>query len=72
MENVIIEQEFKQIVEAELAKRKWSGRELARQMGVSGTYVSRYLTGRVSPGPDVIEKFFAALDLVPHLSGAPK
>ncbi len=65
---MIIEQEFKKIVEDELAQRQWSQRRLATEMGVDSGYVSRYLGGKIAPGPDVIEKFFRALGLKPHLS----
>lgn len=69
---MILQTEFQEIVKSELSKRNWSGRELARRMEVDSKYVSKYLTGKISPGPDVIERFFNALDLVPHLSGSPK
>jgi transcriptional regulator with XRE-family HTH domain len=65
---VIIEQEFTQIVKTELAERGWSMRELARQMDVNVSYVSQYLSGKHTPGPDVMERILRCLDLVPHLS----
>ncbi|MES2793182.1 MAG: helix-turn-helix transcriptional regulator [Planctomycetota bacterium] len=65
---VIIEQEFIEIVRDQLDQRNWSRAELARQMGTDGAYVSRYLSGKIAPGPDVIERFFRAFGLKPHLS----
>lgn len=65
---MILEEQFIQIVEAELDSRKWSRSDLARAMGVSRQYVTNYLNRRSSPGSDVMERFLAALDLQPRLS----
>lgn len=66
--HVIIENEFRQIVKSELAKRGWSQRELARQMEVDVSYVNQYLAGRATPGTNVMERIFETLGLVPHLT----
>lgn len=65
---MIIEKEFVDIVKSELAHRNWSLRELARQMDVDVAYVSRYLSSKNTPGPDVMERFLDTLGLVPHLT----
>ena len=68
--HVILELEFQRIVNQELELRNWTRSELARKMGVDGAYVSRYLSGKIAPGPDVIERFFRAFGLVPHLTAS--
>ena len=70
--NVIIDHEFREIVEREMAARKWSRSELARQAGMSPQMVTDYLNGRRRPGTDTIEKFLAAFNLRPHLVVEPR
>ncbi|MBX3444231.1 MAG: helix-turn-helix transcriptional regulator [Planctomyces sp.] len=65
--NVILQDEFRRPVTEELEKQHLSKRELARRMGVDPPYVLQYLSGRVSPGPDVMERFFRALGKTPQL-----
>jgi len=69
---VILEKQFRQIVEAEIAKREWSQADLARAMDVTPQYVNMYLSGRRCPGPDVIERFFAAFGRRPRLDLEPE
>lgn len=69
---MILEREFCTLVESRLSDLKWSRSELARQMKVGPQYVTDYLNGRKKPGPEVIEKFFGAMGLVPHLTAAEK
>lgn len=65
---MILEAQFVEIIESTLSTRGWTRSDLARAMGVHKTYVSNYLNGRQVPGPDVMERFFRALDLEPNLS----
>lgn len=67
MENVILEKQFLRIVEDELADRHWTRTDLAREIGISRQMVTDYLNGRRSPGADVMERFFSALDLEPEI-----
>ena len=68
---MIVEQ-FIEIVNRELENQEMSRSALAREMGVTPQTVNSYLQGKVKPGPDMIEKFFAALSLVPRLEFDPK
>jgi len=65
--HVIIEQQFREIVEAELKEKGWTRSQLAREMGVRPQIVTDYLNSRNTPGPDVMERFFKALNLEPEL-----
>lgn len=65
--HLIIDQQFREIVNDRLAERGWTRTDLAERMGVPRTTVTDYLNGRRHPGPEMIEKFFAALDLRPKL-----
>lgn len=65
---MIIEKQFRDEVNRVLTEKGWSRSELARRMQVDRAYVSNYLNGRNSPGPDVMEKFCIALEMVPHFS----
>ncbi len=66
--HVIIEEQFRSIIEDELKDRGWSRSDLAREMHVGRQVVTDYLNGRSKPGPDMMEKFFAALELEPQLT----
>ena len=59
----VLSQRFRESVLERLGDRNQS--DLARTMGVHRVYVSRYLTGRHSPGLDVIERFADALGCDP-------
>ena len=60
---VVLQEEFRRIVKDELARQGMSQRELARRMGVANPMVNQYLTGKICPGLDVVEKFFNALHI---------
>lgn len=62
---MILEQRFRSNVETALSDRGWSKSELARRMGASPQYVGNYLSGRVSPGFAVVERFASALGVDP-------
>lgn len=59
----VLSKRFRDAVIERLGERNQS--DLARTMGVHRVYVSRYLTGRHSPGLDVIERFADALGCDP-------
>jgi ribosome-binding protein aMBF1 (putative translation factor) len=65
---VVIEEQFREIVEAKLKDKGWSRSELARQMGVRPQFVTDVLNARNSPGADVMERFLKALNLRPKLA----
>jgi len=71
MRTVILQEDFKRLVEEQLVQRDWSRADLARAMNKSRQYVTNYLNGNVSPGPDVIEAFFAAFECRVHLTVTP-
>ena len=58
---------------AHLARRRMSGRRLAKLLGESQTWVSRRLAGQVPLDTDDLEKIAEALDLTPMelLAGVP-
>lgn len=62
MESVILQEDFARLVNEYLIKKDWTRADLARAMGASRQMVTTYLNGHQSPGPDVIERFFNALD----------
>lgn len=64
---MILDKQFLQIVEDELAARHWSRSDLARAMGIKPQMVTDYLNGRSTPGLGVIERFLAALELEPEI-----
>jgi len=68
---VILQEQFRIIVNHELEVRQWNRARLAREMGVKSAYVSNYLNGDKDPGDDVKERFFNALGLRPRLSVEP-
>ncbi len=68
---MIIEKQFRDIIEARLDVLQWSRADLAREMSVSRQMITDYLNGRTRPGPDVIERFFNAVGLVPRLEAEP-
>jgi transcriptional regulator with XRE-family HTH domain len=61
MNAVILQEDFRRLVEEQLSDQQLSRSELARRMNVTPSYVGDYLNGRNSPGPDVMERFFSAL-----------
>ena len=68
---MIIQDEFRTLVREKLAEQKISQAELARRLDVTPAMVTRYLTGQVAPGADLLERFFVALGYRPHLSLEP-
>lgn len=62
---VLLQNQFVQIVCEEMARQNVTRAELARRMNVPRSMISRYLNGACSPGINVVEKFFLALDIVP-------
>jgi transcriptional regulator with XRE-family HTH domain len=68
---VILQEQFRNLVNSELERLHWSRAELARRMAVAPSYVSIYLNGDADPGDDVKEKFFAALGVSPRLTIEP-
>lgn len=58
---MILQEDFTRLVDEQLAAKGWTRSELARHMGVGRQYVTNYLNGRSSAGPDVMERFFTAL-----------
>ena len=64
---VILQEQFRCIVNHELERLNWNRARLAREMGVKPVYVSNYLNGDKDPGDDVKERFFRALGLQPRL-----
>lgn len=64
---MIVEQ-FIELVNCELEKRGMTRRALSIEMGVTPQTVNSYLNGHRSPGPEVMERFFTALNLEPKLS----
>ncbi|TWT57714.1 helix-turn-helix protein [Thalassoglobus neptunius] len=60
---MVLQEEFRRIIRSELSRRGMSQRELARRIGITNPTVNQYLTGKICPGLDVVEKFFIALNL---------
>lgn len=54
---------FKRKAHEILAAKKMRKADLARSMEVHPTYLTQYLTGDVSPGLEVVERFARALDV---------
>jgi transcriptional regulator with XRE-family HTH domain len=65
--HVIIEKQFRDIVQRQLEADGVSRSELARRLGVPPQMVTDYLNGRRAPTGDMIERFFGALGLAPEL-----
>lgn len=65
---MILQEEFRSLVKAELEAQGISQRELARLMGMKSPTVNRYLNGVNAPGVDMVEKFFQALGIEVHLA----
>ncbi len=68
---VILQQQFRNLVNNELTRLGWTRLRLAKEMGVHSGYVSNYLNGDKDPGDDVKEKFFRALGVQPRLTIEP-
>ena len=66
--HVILEKQFRTIVEDRLSTLGWSRSALARRMDATPQFVTNYLNGRNTPGPDVMERFLSALGLEPRLT----
>ncbi|MFV0442303.1 MAG: helix-turn-helix domain-containing protein [Planctomycetaceae bacterium] len=66
--SVVIDKQFRDIVNDRLAALGWNRSDLARAMGKGPAYVTDYLNGRAAPGPDVMEHFFSALGLAARLN----
>lgn len=64
---VILEEQFRTIVNNRLKTLGWSRSDLARAANVTPQYVTNYLNGRNTPGTDVMEKLLAALKLRPRI-----
>lgn len=60
--------QFRQIIRQQLKLKGWTQHQLAQEMGVAQPYISQYLSGKVSPGDDVKDRFFNALGLEPILT----
>ena len=65
MDNVTLQERFRENVVRLIAERGITRSELAREMGVGAAYVTEYLSGRVSPGLDVLARFSTALGVDP-------
>jgi ribosome-binding protein aMBF1 (putative translation factor) len=66
--HVIIEKQWREIVNAELERRGMSRSELGRRIGLSPQNITEYLNARKCPSPAMMERFLRALDLEPRLS----
>lgn len=60
---MILQEDFRRLVEQQLVEQQLSRSGLARRMEVTPSYVGDYLNGRNSPGADVMERFFRALGI---------
>lgn len=65
--SMIIDQQFREQIEAAMLARGISRSELARRAGVSRGFVTHVLNGRMVPGAEVMERFSAALELRPRI-----
>ena len=65
---MILDSQFRELIKQELRLRRWNQSQLADAMGVAPSFVSLYLSGKVSPGDDVKDRFFKAMGLEPVLS----
>lgn len=68
---MILQQQFRDLINSELKRLGWTRQRLALQMHVHSGYVSNYLNGDKDPGDDVKEKFFRALGVRPRLTIEP-
>lgn len=62
---MILQEKFRKKVQLALTEKGWSQSDLARAMNVTRSVVSQYITGRIAPGLDVVEKFASALEVDP-------
>ena len=62
---MILQERFRIRVREAMDERGWSQSELARRMESDPQFIYRYLSGRTSPGLDIIERFAAALEVDP-------
>lgn len=65
---MILDSQFRELIKQELKLRGWNQTRLAVEMDVAPSFVSLYLSGKVSPGDDVKDRFFTAMGLEPVLS----
>lgn len=65
---MLLDNQFREIVAQQMKLKGWTQIRLADEMGVTQPYVSQYMSGRVSPGDDVKDRFFNALGLEPILT----
>ena len=65
MDVAVMQITFKQKINELLIAKKMRKADLARAMSVHPTYLTQYISGDVSPGLDVIEKFARALRVEP-------
>lgn len=65
----MLKDEFIRIVRSEMDRQGLSQSELARRMGIPQQMVSRYISGKHTPGLDVVEKFFLELGVELAFSG---
>lgn len=68
---MILQEQFRLLVNHDLERLNWTRLRLAREMGVHSGYVSNHLNGDKDPGDDVKEKFFRALGVQPRLTIEP-
>ena len=64
------DQDLAGIVKARLAKKGMTLRALAREMGISETYLSDFVHGRRNAGPTIIDKL--GYQAIPHYPPKPK
>jgi transcriptional regulator with XRE-family HTH domain len=69
--SMILQEQFRNLINSELKRLGWTRLRLANEMGVHSGYVSNYLNGDKDPGDDVKEKFFKALGVQPRLTIEP-
>ena len=60
---MVIDKQFREIVEEQLRQKGWSRSELARRMGISQPVVAKYLNGHTVPGPDFMERMLKPFGL---------
>lgn len=64
---MIIERQWREIINAELARLPLSRSAFARMLGVSPQVVTNYLNGHDAPSPEMMERFLRVLKLQPKL-----
>lgn len=69
---MVMQRRFRERVLERIQVMEITKAELARRMDVANSYVHQYVSGRVSPGFEVVEKFATALEIDPSLLVGPK